>query len=130
VTLKHESLPDASIVNVALPSIRRDLGFTPTGLAWVVNGYLLTFAGFMMSLTATRTGRRESLDLTGAVTGTAGLAALIYGVMQSAGHGWASAQVLRPAGAGLLLLVVFTVVEAHFATQPMMPPRLLRIPAP
>src|SRR4051812_13324388 len=39
---------DASIVNVALPSIQRNLGFTPTGLAWVVNGYLLTFAGFML----------------------------------------------------------------------------------
>lgn len=39
---------DASIVNVALPSVREDLGFTPTGLAWVVNGYLLTFAGFML----------------------------------------------------------------------------------
>src|SRR2546421_655959 len=39
---------DASIVNVALPSIQRDLGFTATGLAWVVNGYLLTFAGFML----------------------------------------------------------------------------------
>src|SRR4029453_4854781 len=39
---------DAAIVNVALPSIRRELGFTPTGLAWVVNGYLLTFAGFML----------------------------------------------------------------------------------
>ena len=35
---------DASIVNVALPSIQRDLGFSGTGLAWVVNGYLLTFA--------------------------------------------------------------------------------------
>ena len=33
---------DAAIVNVALPSISRDLAFTPTGLAWVVNGYLLT----------------------------------------------------------------------------------------
>jgi MFS family permease len=39
---------DAAIVNVALPSIERDLGFTPTGLAWVVNGYLLTFGGFML----------------------------------------------------------------------------------
>src|ERR671926_526230 len=39
---------DASIVNVALPSVQRDLGFTTTGLAWVVNGYLLTFAGFML----------------------------------------------------------------------------------
>src|SRR3954452_12626109 len=194
---------DVSIVNVALPSVQRDLGFTDTGLAWVVNGYVLAFAGFMLlggraadllghrrmlvaglglfslaslaaglastpeilvgaraaqglggamlapatlavintcfaegseraqafgawsasggvggmigavaggvlttelswrwvflinvpigavlivgaivSLTRTRAGQRESLDLAGAVTGTAGLAALIYGVMQ------------------------------------------------
>src|SRR3954454_21263028 len=39
---------DASIVNVALPSVDRDLGFTASGLAWVVNGYLLAFAGFML----------------------------------------------------------------------------------
>jgi MFS family permease len=39
---------DAAIVNVALPSIQHHLGLTPTGLAWVVNGYLLTFAGFML----------------------------------------------------------------------------------
>ena len=39
---------DASIVNVALPSVDRDLGFTAAGLAWVVNGYLLTFAGLML----------------------------------------------------------------------------------
>src|SRR5687767_3262696 len=34
---------DSAIVNVALPSVDRDLGFSTTGLAWVVNGYLLTF---------------------------------------------------------------------------------------
>ncbi|MGN9894665.1 MFS transporter [Micromonospora sp. L31] len=239
---------DVSIVNVALPSVQRDLGFTATGLAWVVNGYVLTFAGFMllggravdlfgprrmlvaglflfsasslvgglatapeilvgarvaqgvgaamlapatlavintyftepqararafgawsasggvggmagalaggaittglswrwvflinvpigaalivlamMSLVGTRASRRESLDLIGAVTGTAGLAALIYGVMQSADHGWTSVRVLGPAMAGLLLLVVFTVVEARFATQPMVPLRLFTI---
>ena len=39
---------DAAIVNVALPSIQRDLGLTLSGLAWVVNGYLLTFGGFML----------------------------------------------------------------------------------
>src|SRR5579871_5461785 len=39
---------DATIVNVALPSIRRDLGFSQTSLAWVVNGYLLTFGGFLL----------------------------------------------------------------------------------
>lgn len=238
---------DASIVNVALPSIERDLGFTATGLAWVVNGYLLTFAGFMllggraadlfghrrmlvaglflfsasslvaglatvpevpvaaralqgvgaamlapatmavinthfteehararafgawsaaggvggmagavaggavttglswrwvflinvpigavlivvamMSLAGARSGR-ESLDLTGAITGTAGLAGLIYGVMQSADHSWTSVRVAGPVVAGVLLLAVFTVVEARVAAHPMMPLRLFTI---
>ena len=229
---------DASIVNVALPAIRDDLGFAPAGLPWVVNAYLLTFAGFMLlggrvadlfghrrtliagllvfsasslagglagapgilvaarlaqgagaallapatlaviniyftaehararafgawsaaggvggmagaiaggalttglswrwiflinvpigavltvvaarSLTRAWAGRRESLDLVGAVTGTAGLAALVYGVMH---HDW------PVTGAGLLLLAVFVAVEAR-VTGPMIPLRLFRI---
>jgi len=239
---------DASIVNVALPSIGRELGFGPAGLAWVVNGYLLTFAGFMLSggraadlfghrrmlvvglalfavaslvaglagapevlvaarvaqgmgaavlapatlavintafterrararafgawsasggvggmagaiaggaltsglswrwvflinvpiglvlivlavmaLAGTRTDGRESLDLTGAATGTAGLAAMIYGVMQISEHGWTSEMVLAPLGVGLILLIGFLVVEARFAARPMMPLRLFGI---
>ena len=39
---------DVSIVNVALPSIRGDLGYSTTGLQWVVNAYTLTFAGFLL----------------------------------------------------------------------------------
>jgi EmrB/QacA subfamily drug resistance transporter len=39
---------DATIVNVALPSIRGDLGFSEASLAWVVNAYLLTFGGFLL----------------------------------------------------------------------------------
>jgi EmrB/QacA subfamily drug resistance transporter len=39
---------DVTIVNVALPSIRSDLGFSETSLAWVVNGYLLTYGGFLL----------------------------------------------------------------------------------
>ena len=39
---------DTTIVNVALPSIREDLGFSETALAWVVNAYLLTFGGFLL----------------------------------------------------------------------------------
>jgi len=239
---------DSSIVNVALPSVDRDLGFSGTGLAWVVNGYLLTFAGFMLlggraadlfgprrmlaaglavfsaaslvgglagtaeilvaarvaqgmgaalmapatlvvinthfteerararafgawsaaggvggmagavaggaittglswrwvflinvpigavlivmaltCLTAARTGPRQSLDLVGAVTGTAGLAALIYGVMQSADHGWTSGTVIAPVAGGLLLLALFAVVEARGAGNPILPLRLFRI---
>jgi EmrB/QacA subfamily drug resistance transporter len=39
---------DTTIVNVALPSIRADLGFSETSLAWVVNSYILTFGGFLL----------------------------------------------------------------------------------
>ncbi|WP_046656734.1 MFS transporter [Lysobacter capsici] len=39
---------DSTIVNVALPSIRTDLGFSESSLAWVVNAYLLTFGGFLL----------------------------------------------------------------------------------
>jgi EmrB/QacA subfamily drug resistance transporter len=39
---------DSTIVNVALPSIRSDLHFSQTSLAWVVNGYLLSFGGFLL----------------------------------------------------------------------------------
>src|SRR4051794_3600437 len=39
---------DLTIVNVALPSIQRDLGFSQSGLAWVVNAYLITFGGLLL----------------------------------------------------------------------------------
>src|SRR5947199_5822733 len=39
---------DMTIVNVALPSIRQDLGFSETSLAWVVNAYLLTYGGLLL----------------------------------------------------------------------------------
>jgi EmrB/QacA subfamily drug resistance transporter len=39
---------DATIVNVALPSIQGDLGFSQSNLAWVVNGYLITFGGLLL----------------------------------------------------------------------------------
>jgi EmrB/QacA subfamily drug resistance transporter len=39
---------DMTIVNVALPSIQRDLGFSQAGLAWVINAYLIAFAGLLL----------------------------------------------------------------------------------
>src|SRR4051812_36734937 len=39
---------DATIVNVALPSIQRELHFTQSNLTWVVNGYLITFGGLLL----------------------------------------------------------------------------------
>src|SRR5580704_11067220 len=39
---------DATIVNVALPHIQEDLGFSTSALSWVLNAYILTFGGFML----------------------------------------------------------------------------------
>jgi len=39
---------DVTIVGVALPSIRADLGFSEASLAWVINAYLITFGGFLL----------------------------------------------------------------------------------
>ena len=39
---------DVTVVNVALPSIKDDLGFSDTSLAWVVNAYLITYGGLLL----------------------------------------------------------------------------------
>src|SRR5918992_3321775 len=39
---------DVTVVNVALPSIQRDLGFSQSSLAWVVNAYLISFGGLLL----------------------------------------------------------------------------------
>jgi MFS family permease len=39
---------DATVVNVALPAIQDDLGFSRSGLAWVVNAYLIAFGGLLL----------------------------------------------------------------------------------
>src|SRR5689334_17060423 len=39
---------DATVVNIALPQLGRELGFSPTGLAWVLNVYMLTFGGLLL----------------------------------------------------------------------------------
>src|SRR5438874_2322946 len=52
---------DASIVNVALPSIQRDVGFSEQSLSWVLNAYTLLFGGFLLlgGRAADRLGRRR-----------------------------------------------------------------------
>src|SRR2546429_6657656 len=75
---------DASIVNIALPSIRRDLGFSEQGLQWVPSAYLLTYGGFMLlgGRAADLLGRRRVL-----VAGTVliGVSSLIGGFAESEG---------------------------------------------
>jgi EmrB/QacA subfamily drug resistance transporter len=73
---------DATVVNVALPSIQSDLGFSTSSLAWVVNAYLIAFGGLL--LLAGRLGDligRRTVFLAGLVGFTA--ASLLCGVAQS-----------------------------------------------
>src|SRR5438105_13832878 len=73
---------DVTVVNVALPSIQNDLGFSQAGLAWLVNAYLISFGGLL--LLAGRIGdlfgRRRTL-LIGLTVFTA--ASLACGLAQS-----------------------------------------------
>jgi EmrB/QacA subfamily drug resistance transporter len=239
---------DASIVNVALPSIQRDLHFSTSGLQWIVNAYTLTFAGFLLlggraadlygrrkvflvgltvftvssllgalaqdqawlitaravqglgaailapatltiltssfaegparawalgawsavsaagasagallggilteflgwrwilfvnvpvgvvALIAARRYVPESradlhnrhLDLAGAVTVTAGLVAIVYALVRTETYSWGSAQVLLPLALGVVLLVVFLVLQARFSKAPLVPLRIFR----
>jgi MFS family permease len=75
---------DASIVNVALPSIRRALHFSQQDLQWVPSGYLLTYGGFMLlgGRAADLLGRRRVLV---AGISVIGLSSLIGGLATSAG---------------------------------------------
>ena len=99
---------DLSVVNVALPTIQGALGFTPAGVQWVVNGYGLAFAGFLLlgGRLADIYGLREvvvaGLALFAAaslVGGLADTAALLVGARAVQGLG---AAVLAPATLTLL----------------------------
>jgi EmrB/QacA subfamily drug resistance transporter len=73
---------DATVVNVALPAIQSDLGFSGSSLAWVVNAYLIAFGGLL--LLAGRLGdltSRRGVFLTGLATFTA--ASLLCGLAQT-----------------------------------------------
>src|SRR5436190_14078885 len=238
---------DVSIVNVALPSIRRDLGFSAVELQWVVNAYTLAFAGFLLlggraadllgrrrvfvfglvlfalaslagglstsqgmliaargaqglggavvapatlavlttafaeghernralsawgamggaggaagallgglltqglgwewiffvnvpiglgiALGAQRfvdegrpsQAQRRYFDVAGAITVTAGLVVLTYGIVRTDVNGWGSAKTLATLGAGLALLAVFLVIEGRLSRRPLVPLRI------
>src|SRR3954451_11557890 len=48
LTVQLMLILDMAVVNVALPDIRGDLGFTPSALSWVLNGYTLTFGALLL----------------------------------------------------------------------------------
>jgi EmrB/QacA subfamily drug resistance transporter len=72
-------------------------------------------------------GQRGTVDILGAVTGTAGLAALVYGIVRAPEVGWASAETLIALGAGIVLLALFFVVQAK-SRQPLLRLGIFRTP--
>ena len=107
---------DASIVNVALPSIQRDLHFSSSGLQWIVNAYTLTFAGFLLlgGRAADLFGRRK-VFLLGLTVFT--LSSLLGGLAQN--EAWlVSARALQGLGAAILAPATLTILTATFAEGP------------
>ncbi|MGW1072994.1 MFS transporter [Streptomyces sp. NPDC002537] len=80
--------------------------------------------GYVPATAAGRGGLRR-LDLPGAVSVTAGLTALVYGIISTETHGWGSPAVWVPLAAGVLLLLAFLAVEAKVA-HPLVPLGILR----
>ena len=104
---------DASIVNVALPSIGADLKFSQDDLSWVVNAYVLVFGGFLLlgGRLADLLGRRR-LFLTGLILFS--VASLAGGFAQSAG--WLiAARAVQGLGAALLSPAALSLVTVLFA---------------
>ena len=106
---------DTTIVNVALPSIRTDLGFSQTSLAWVVNAYILTFGGFL--LLGGRLGDifgHRRLFLIGIASFT--LASLACGVSTSKGL-LVGARAVQGLGGAVVSAVAFSLIMFLF-TEP------------
>jgi EmrB/QacA subfamily drug resistance transporter len=103
---------DATIVNVALPSIQRDLHFSQGNLTWVMNGYLITFGGFL--LLAGRLGDlvgRKKVFLSGLVMFTA--ASVLCGVAGSQTM-LIVARLLQGVGGAVASSVILAIVVTEF----------------
>jgi EmrB/QacA subfamily drug resistance transporter len=103
---------DTTIVNVALPSIQRDLHFTQGNLTWVVNAFLITFGSFL--LLAGRLGDllgRRRVFLAGVVVFTA--ASALCGLASSPGL-LIGARFLQGVGAALQASVILAIIVTEF----------------
>ena len=103
---------DATIVNVALPSIQRELHFTQANLTWVIDGYLITFGGFL--LLAGRLGDlvgRKKVFLSGLVLFTA--ASILCGVANSQAM-LIGARLIQGVGGAVASSVILAIIVTEF----------------
>lgn len=104
---------DATIVNVALPDIRRDLGASLTGLQWVIDAYTIVLASFLMlgGSTADRFGRRRVFR--------AGMALFTLGSLLCSlapGVGWlVAARVVQALGGSMMNPVAMSIIVHTFS---------------
>jgi len=103
---------DATIVNVALPSIQRELHFTQGNLTWVINGYLITFGGLL--LLAGRMGDlvgRKKVFLSGLALFT--LASIACGLAPSQGA-LIGARLIQGVGGAVASSVILAIIVTEF----------------
>src|SRR6187200_547537 len=103
---------DVTIVNVALPSIQHDLGFSQANLTWVVNAFLVTFGSLL--LLAGRLGDlagRKRVFLAGVITFTA--ASLLCGIAPTSGA-LIAARLLQGVGAAAQASVILAIIVTEF----------------
>lgn len=107
---------DETVVNVALPSIKGDLGFSQSSLAWVVNAYILMFGGLLLlgGRVADLLGRRRVFLIGTALFGVASLAA---GVAESEAM-LLGARAVQGIGAALATPAALSLVTALFPPGP------------
>ncbi|HEY2543306.1 MAG TPA: MFS transporter [Gaiellaceae bacterium] len=104
---------DATIVNVALPSIQKDLGLSEANLQWIINAYTLVFGGFL--LLGGRAGDllgRKRLFLIGLVIFT--VASLLNGISSSSGQ-LIGFRALQGLGAALISPAALSIISTTFA---------------
>lgn len=107
---------DSTVVNVALPDIQRDLGFTPTGLSWVLNTYTLAFGGLLLlgGRIGDIAGRRRALT-TGALLFAA---ASLLGGLAGEGSWLLAARALQGVGAALIAPSTLALITTSFPEGP------------
>jgi EmrB/QacA subfamily drug resistance transporter len=89
-------------------------------------GVIAVVGAFLLLPESRQQDKRGQLDLTGSLLVTLGLAAMIYGLVNTAEHGWTAPITLVPLLGGVLLLVWFVLHEAKVARQPLMPLQFFR----
>ncbi len=113
-TVQFLDIVDSSIMNVALPSIRRDLGFSQQNLQWVLSGYVVTYGGFLLlgGRAADVLGRRRVL-----VAGTTVFAvcSLAGGLATHSGT-LIAARVAQGIGAALMAPAGLSILTTTFTT--------------